>query len=52
MALDVETRDQLIDTVRRFVAERLRPPEAQVAENDAMPQDLITEMKALGLFGL
>ncbi len=52
MALDAETRDQLIDTVRRFVTERLRPLEAQVAEDDAMPQDLIDEMKALGLFGL
>ena len=39
MALDAETRDQLIDTVRRFVTERLRPLEAQVAETDAMPDD-------------
>lgn len=52
MALDAETRDQLIDTVRRFVTERLRPLEAQVAENDAMPDDVVEEMKALGLFGL
>ncbi|HPA38600.1 MAG TPA: acyl-CoA dehydrogenase family protein [Phenylobacterium sp.] len=52
MALDLETRDQLIDTVRRFVTERLRPLEAQVSETDTMPQDVIEEMKALGLFGL
>ncbi|HEY3948858.1 acyl-CoA dehydrogenase family protein [Phenylobacterium sp.] len=52
MALDTETRDQLIDTVARFVAERLRPLEAKVAEDDAMPPELIEEMKALGLFGL
>jgi acyl-CoA dehydrogenase len=52
MALDAETRDQLIDTVRRFVTERLRPLEAQVAEQDAMPDDVVEEMKALGLFGL
>lgn len=52
MALDTETRDQLIDTVRRFVSERLRPLEAQVAEDDAMPQDVVDEMKGLGLFGL
>ena len=31
LALDLETREQLIDTVRRFVAERLRPLEAKVA---------------------
>ena len=52
MALDAETRDQLIDTVRRFVAERLRPLEAKVAEDDAMPDEVVEEMKALGLFGL
>jgi acyl-CoA dehydrogenase len=52
MALDLETRDQLIDTVRRFVAERLRPLEGQVSEDDAIPDDVIEEMKALGLYGL
>ena len=52
MALDAETRDQLIDTVRRFVTERLRPLEAKVAEEDAMPPEVVEEMKALGLFGL
>jgi acyl-CoA dehydrogenase len=52
MALDIETREQLIDTVRRFVTERLRPLEAKVAEDDAMPADVVEEMKGLGLFGL
>jgi acyl-CoA dehydrogenase len=52
MALDAETRDQLIDTVRRFVTERLRPIEAQVAEDDAIPDDILDEMRALGLYGI
>ena len=52
MALDLETRDALIDTVRRFVAERLRPLEAKVAEDDAVPDDIVAEMRELGLFGL
>jgi acyl-CoA dehydrogenase len=52
MALDAETREQLIGAVRRFVSERLRPLEAQVAEQDAMPADVVEEMKQLGLFGL
>jgi len=52
MALDAETREQLIDTVRRFVAERLRPLEAKVSEDDAIAQDVLDEMKALGLYGL
>lgn len=52
MALDLETREQLIETVRRFVSERLRPLEAKVAEDDAMPDEIVQEMKELGLFGL
>jgi acyl-CoA dehydrogenase len=52
MALDPDTRAQFIDTVRRFVSERLRPIEAQVAEADAVPDDVVAEMKALGLYGL
>jgi acyl-CoA dehydrogenase len=52
MAYDAETRDQLVEAVRRFVAERLRPIEAQVAENDAIPDDVLADMRALGLYGL
>ena len=52
MALDADTREHLIETVRRFVSERLRPIEAQVAENDAIPDDVLAEMRALGLYGL
>jgi acyl-CoA dehydrogenase len=52
MALDPEIFDALLDTVRRFVAERLRPLEAEVEEADAIPQAVVEEMKALGLFGL
>ena len=52
MALDLETREQLLATLRRFVDERLRPIEAQVAEDDAVPEPIIGEMRTLGLFGL
>jgi acyl-CoA dehydrogenase len=52
MALDLETRDQLIGTIRRFVSERLRPIEAKVAEEDEIPNEVIDEMRQLGLFGL
>ena len=50
--LDAETFDALIETVERFVSERLRPAESEVAETDDIPADLVAEMKALGLFGL
>jgi acyl-CoA dehydrogenase len=52
MSLDPETLEQLRSTVRRFVNERLIPLEAQVAEEDRMPPELIQEMRELGLFGL
>ena len=43
---------QLRDTVRRFVRERLIPNERKVEEEDAIPPDIVDEMRALGLFGL
>ena len=52
MPLDKDTYDQLIETVSRFVTERLRPLEGQVGDEDEIPQDVIDEMKELGLFGL
>ncbi|MFD1696250.1 acyl-CoA dehydrogenase family protein [Roseibium aestuarii] len=50
--LDLETRAQLVATIRRFVDDRLIPAEAEVAEQDAIPSDIIQEMRDLGLFGL
>jgi len=52
MALDSDTLQQLLDTLSRFVDERLRPLESQVAQDDAIPEDVIRDMKDLGLFGL
>ncbi|MEL7186525.1 MAG: acyl-CoA dehydrogenase family protein [Pseudomonadota bacterium] len=52
MALDRETLDQLIDAVRRFVDSRLVPLEEQVAEQDRIPDEIVDEMRELGLFGL
>lgn len=52
MIRDPETLNLLLDSLRRFVRERLVPREDEVAETDAMPADVIAEMKLLGLFGL
>ncbi|HEX8639674.1 MAG TPA: acyl-CoA dehydrogenase family protein [Allosphingosinicella sp.] len=52
MALDPESFDLLIATVRRFVAERLRPLEEKVAEEDEVPDEIVAEMRGMGLFGL
>jgi acyl-CoA dehydrogenase len=52
MIRDQVVLTQLLDTLRRFVAERLVPNEARAAEDDRVPPELIAEMRALGLFGL
>lgn len=52
MPLDEQTYVHMIETVRRFVRDRLVPREAEVAEADAVPEDIVGEMRALGLFGL
>ena len=52
MALDKETLNQFIDSIRRYVRDRLVPLEMQVAEEDHIPEGVIEEMKEMGLFGL
>ncbi|MCW5698606.1 MAG: acyl-CoA dehydrogenase family protein [Rhodospirillales bacterium] len=51
MAHDQETLNQFLDTVSRFVRERLVPLEESVAETDAVPDDIAAEMRRMGLFG-
>jgi acyl-CoA dehydrogenase len=51
MALDPDTLAGLIETVARFVRERCVPLEAQIAADDKVPDDLVADMRALGLFG-
>ncbi|MGD0189401.1 MAG: acyl-CoA dehydrogenase family protein [Rhizomicrobium sp.] len=52
MALDRETRTQLLETVRRFVIDRCVPIEAKVGEDDLVPDEIVAGMRELGLFGL
>lgn len=52
MALDPETFGLLQATIQRFVQERLMPAEDHVEEHDEVPEDIIDDMKELGLFGI
>ena len=52
MPLDHDVLNPLLDTVRRFVDERLIPNERAVEEAEDVPPDILREMKDLGLFGL
>lgn len=52
MIRDQEFLNQILDTISRFVRERLVPLEGQVAEEGKIPDDVVQEMKDLGFFGL
>jgi acyl-CoA dehydrogenase len=52
MIRDPDTLAALLESVARFVRERLVPNEAQVADDDEIPPAIVGEMRALGLFGL
>jgi acyl-CoA dehydrogenase len=52
VALDPESFDLLLTTLRRYVAERLRPLEERVDAEDEVPEEVVAEMREMGLFGL
>ena len=52
MALDAETFDLMKNAVTRFVREKLVPAEDTVEETNDVPEEIIQEMRDLGLFGL
>ena len=52
MIRDPESHRLLLDTVTRFVRERLIPAENEVAETDAIPEAIVATMREIGLFGL
>lgn len=52
MIRDQETLNGLLESIARFVRERLMPNEELVAETDEIPDDIVADMKAMGLFGL
>jgi acyl-CoA dehydrogenase len=52
MIRDIEMLNQFLDTISKFVRDRLVPAENEVAENDAIPDDIVQEMKDMGLFGM
>jgi butyryl-CoA dehydrogenase len=49
---DPEVRDELIATVRRFIAREVVPVASDLEHADAYPEGIVEQMKALGLFGV
>ena len=52
MALDQETFDLLRASVQRFVRDRLVPAEDYVEEHDDIPEEIVCEIRDMGLYGL
>ena len=50
--VDQTTMTNLIDVVRKYVNERLIPLEPKISEEDKIPEEVVQEMRDLGLFGL
>ncbi|HYC44223.1 MAG TPA: acyl-CoA dehydrogenase family protein [Burkholderiales bacterium] len=52
MIRDPESFRILVGTVERFARDKLVPREREVTDADAIPDDIVAEMRRLGLFGL
>ena len=47
-----DVREEIIETVRRFVAREVVPVAAELEREDRYPTDIVTQIRDLGLFGV
>ena len=50
--MDADVFEQFIEQLQRYVRDRLLPAEKEIIESDAIPDDILSEMRDMGLFGL
>ncbi|MBA3863816.1 MAG: acyl-CoA dehydrogenase [Erythrobacter sp.] len=50
--MDEDVFEQFAEQLTRYVRERLIPAEPQVIAEDRVPEDILNEMREMGLFGL
>jgi acyl-CoA dehydrogenase len=50
--MDPDIFDAFLDQLKRYVRERLIPAEDEVIAADRIPDDILNEMRAMGLFGI
>ncbi|WP_255551755.1 acyl-CoA dehydrogenase family protein [Erythrobacter crassostreae] len=50
--MDEDTFEQFAEQLDRYVNERLIPAEGDLIEHDAVPSEIIDEMRDMGLFGI
>ena len=51
-AIGPEDFELYLENIRRFTSDKLIPAERRVEEEDAVPEELVAEMRHLGLFGM
>ena len=51
-AIDESVRDEIIQTVRKFVAREVIPVASDLEHADAYPEEIVATMRELGLFGI
>jgi alkylation response protein AidB-like acyl-CoA dehydrogenase len=52
VATDPETRREMIETVRRYIAREVIPVATEMEHADAYPEKIVADMRELGLFGI
>ena len=52
LTTDEDIRNEIIDTVRRFVARDVIPHASALEHEDTFPLDMVAQMRDLGLFGI
>src|SRR3546814_13828032 len=50
--MDADVFAHFIEQLQRYVSERLLPAEKEIVETDRIPDDILAEMRDMGLFGL
>jgi alkylation response protein AidB-like acyl-CoA dehydrogenase len=49
---DPDVREEIVDTVRRFVTNEVLPVASDLEHHDRFPEDIVRQMRELGLFGI
>jgi len=50
--VDAQVRQEMIETVRKFVQREVIPVVAELERHDTFPADIVEQMRSMGLFGI
>ena len=52
MSLDTQSYNMFLNTIEKFVTKVLIPRESELIKNNKIPENIVNEMKKLGIFGI